>query len=235
MVGLVDNLLQPTLIGRDSGMPELIVFFSAVGGIGLFGVTGFIVGPVIAALFLTLLEIYGKEFSQQLAFVHNHVNPELEEAVAQMLAPKIGAQQPVSVPPSSRAASIFASTPGAQRGWSSAVPWPTDAEPARVICLDAPPSTYHYWHAFVPGLGAGQVYAYRADGPFDPARGLRFDPAKVLLDPYGRAVVVPDKYDRSAASRPGENTAVAMRSVVVDPGTYDWEGDARSGGPSPRR
>ena len=74
VVGLVDNLLQPTLIGRDSGMPELMVFFSTVGGIGLFGVTGFIVGPVIAALFLTLLEIYGKEFSQQLAFVHNHVS-----------------------------------------------------------------------------------------------------------------------------------------------------------------
>jgi len=74
VVGLVDNLLQPTLIGRDSGMPELMVFFSTVGGIGLFGVTGFIVGPVIAALFLTLLEIYGKEFSQQLTFAHNHVS-----------------------------------------------------------------------------------------------------------------------------------------------------------------
>jgi predicted PurR-regulated permease PerM len=74
VVGLVDNLLQPALIGRDSGMPELMVFFSTVGGIGLFGVAGFIVGPVIAALFLTLLEIYGKEFSQQLAFAHNHVS-----------------------------------------------------------------------------------------------------------------------------------------------------------------
>jgi predicted PurR-regulated permease PerM len=74
VVGLVDNLLQPTLIGRDSGMPELMVFFSTVGGIGLFGVTGFIVGPVIAALFLTLLEIYGMEFSQQLTFAHNHVS-----------------------------------------------------------------------------------------------------------------------------------------------------------------
>ena len=102
-----------------------------------------------------------------------------------------------------------------------------DAEPARVIRLDAPRHrTYHYWHAFVPGLRAGQVYAYRAVGPVDPARGLRFDPAKVLLDPYGRAVVVPDGYDRLAASRPGENTKVAMRSVVVDPDAYDWEGDA---------
>ena len=102
-----------------------------------------------------------------------------------------------------------------------------DAEPAHVIRLDAPGHrTYHYWHVFVPGCRPGQVYAYRAVGPFEPARGLRFDPAKVLLDPYGRAVVVPDGYDRLAASRPGDNAKVAMRSVVVDPDTYDWEGDA---------
>src|SRR5215470_14355716 len=102
-----------------------------------------------------------------------------------------------------------------------------DADPAHVIRLDAPAhKTYHYWHVFVPGLRPGQVYAYRAAGPFDPTRGLRFDPEKILLDPYGRAVVVPDGYDRGAASRTGDNTAVGMRSVVVDPGAYDWEGDA---------
>ena len=102
-----------------------------------------------------------------------------------------------------------------------------DAAPARVVRLDARRHrTYHYWHTFVPGLRAGQVYAYRAAGPLDPARGLRFDPAKTLLDPYGRGVVVPDGYDRGAARRPGENTPVAMRSVVVDPHAYDWEGDA---------
>jgi isoamylase len=103
----------------------------------------------------------------------------------------------------------------------------TDAQPAQVIRLDARTHrTYHYWHAFVPDLRPGQVYAYRAAGPFDPARGLRFDPAKVLLDPYARAVVVPDGYNRAIASRPGDNTARSMRSVVVDPGGYDWEGDA---------
>jgi isoamylase len=102
-----------------------------------------------------------------------------------------------------------------------------DAEPARVIRLDASTHrTYHYWHAFVPGLRPGQVYAYRAVGAFDPDRGFRCDPAKVLLDPYARAVVVPDGYDRLAASRPGDNTKVAMRSAIVDPGVYDWEGDA---------
>ena len=102
-----------------------------------------------------------------------------------------------------------------------------DAEPARVIPLDARDHrTHHYWHAVVSGLRAGQVYGYRAIGPFEPGRGLRFDAAKLLLDPYARAVVVPEGYDRDAGRRPGDNTAVGMRSVVVDPGTYDWEGDA---------
>jgi len=102
-----------------------------------------------------------------------------------------------------------------------------DPCPGHVVRLDAPAHrTYHYWHVFVPGLRSGQVYAYRAVGPFDPARGLRFDPEKVLLDPYARAVVVPDTYDRRAASRPGDNTTSAMRSVIVDPDPYDWEGDA---------
>ena len=97
----------------------------------------------------------------------------------------------------------------------------------QVIELDARTHrTYHYWHVFVPGIGPGQVYAYRAIGPFDPARGLRFDPAKVLLDPYGRAVVVPDGYSRRQASRYGANDSIAMKSVVVDPDVYDWEGDA---------
>jgi isoamylase len=104
---------------------------------------------------------------------------------------------------------------------------PATTHPARVIELD-PRShrTYHYWHVFVPGIRPGQVYAYRAAGPFDPARGLRFDPAKMILDPYGRAVIVPDGYSRQAASQYGENNAIAMKSVVVDPETYDWEGDA---------
>jgi glycogen operon protein len=98
--------------------------------------------------------------------------------------------------------------------------------PSRVIPLgSASHRTYHYWHAFVEGLRAGQVYAYRAYGPFEPERGLRFDGNKVLIDPYGLAVAMPDAYDRDAARRLGDNTAVALRSVVVDPGRYDWEGD----------
>ncbi|HEY5892876.1 MAG TPA: glycogen debranching protein GlgX [Chthoniobacterales bacterium] len=101
-----------------------------------------------------------------------------------------------------------------------------DAHPERVITFDpAADRTYHYWHTFVPGVEPGQLYGYRVSGSFDPARGLRFDPGKVLLDPYGRGVVVPKNYDRAAARRQGDNAATAMKSVVVDPRAYDWEGD----------
>src|SRR5262245_33212914 len=97
---------------------------------------------------------------------------------------------------------------------------------SRVIALEAPTHrTYHYWHTSVPGVAPGQVYAYRAHGPFLPRRGFRFDSEKILLDPYGLAVAVPDRFDRHAAARPGDNTSVAMKSVVADPGQYDWEGD----------
>jgi isoamylase len=98
-------------------------------------------------------------------------------------------------------------------------------QPARIIPLDPRDRTYHYWHVLVPGLEPGQVYAYRAQGPFAPDRGLRFDGEKILLDPYGLAVAVPDAYDRSDAMRPGSNAGTAMKSVVADPKAYDWEGD----------
>ena len=101
-----------------------------------------------------------------------------------------------------------------------------DVKPARVIRIDPETNrTYHYWHLFVPGIKVGQLYGYRVEGPAAPQRGLRFDACKVLLDPYGRGVVVPKNYDRSALKRPGDNQAVAMKSVVADPGAYDWEQD----------
>ena len=110
-----------------------------------------------------------------------------------------------------------------------------DPRPARVIPIDSAVNrTYHYWHVFVPGVQPGQLYGYRVQGPFEPASGTRCDPAKVLLDPYGRGVVVPKNYDRDAARLAGDNAATAMKSVVADPHTYDWEGDTPLRQPSSR-
>jgi Carbohydrate-binding module 48 (Isoamylase N-terminal domain)/Alpha amylase, catalytic domain len=102
-----------------------------------------------------------------------------------------------------------------------------DARPSRVISIDSAANrTYHYWHAFVSGLRPGQIYGYRVHGPWNPANGMRFDPAKLLLDPYGRSVIVPKNYSREPIRNNNENTAAAMKSVVVDPQAYAWEGDA---------
>ena len=103
---------------------------------------------------------------------------------------------------------------------------PDAAEPSAVFRLDPKTNrTGSYWHIFVPGLKAGQLYGYHLNGPFAPEEGHRFDPSKVLLDPYARAIV-DDPYDRVIATQYGvENCAQAMKSVVVDPGAYDWEND----------
>jgi len=108
-----------------------------------------------------------------------------------------------------------------------------DAWPNRVISIDpATNRTYHYWHVFVPGVKAGQIYGYRVNGPFDPLSGMRFDSSKVLVDPYGRGTVVPKNYSRHATQMKGDNTAMAIKSVVTDTHTYDWEGDTPLNKPS---
>ena len=67
VVGSVDNLLRPVLVGRDTQMHELLIFFSALGGLVLFGAMGFILGPILAALFLTAWEMFGTAFRGELA------------------------------------------------------------------------------------------------------------------------------------------------------------------------
>jgi predicted PurR-regulated permease PerM len=62
VVGSVDNLLRPELVGRDTRMHELLIFFSTLGGLLMFGASGFIVGPILAALFLTVWEMIGRAF-----------------------------------------------------------------------------------------------------------------------------------------------------------------------------
>ncbi|MCP9927682.1 glycogen-debranching protein [Cyanobium sp. CH-040] len=100
------------------------------------------------------------------------------------------------------------------------------AAPSLVLPLDPCwHRTYHYWHVHVEGIGPGQIYGYRVSGPWQPERGLRFDGANLLLDPYAPAVLVPKDFRR----RPGRSSATglagSMKSVVADLAAFDWEGD----------
>ena len=101
-----------------------------------------------------------------------------------------------------------------------------DLHPSREIELSAAANrTYNYWHIFVPGVKAGQLYGYRIHGPSDPSEGHWYDPDKILLDPYARAVAVPGGFRRDAICRPGKPTCPSMKCVVVDCSLYNWEGD----------
>ncbi len=62
VVGSIDNFLRPRLVGKDTQMPDLLIFLGTMGGIIMFGILGFIIGPIIAALFVTIWEIYGMVF-----------------------------------------------------------------------------------------------------------------------------------------------------------------------------
>jgi len=66
IISMLDNFVRPKLVGKDTQMHPLIVFFATVGGLELFGFFGFIIGPVIMALFITLWDIYAIEFKRQL-------------------------------------------------------------------------------------------------------------------------------------------------------------------------
>src|ERR1700729_3292304 len=86
------------------------------------------------------------------------------------------------------------------------------------------------WHAFVPGAGAGQAYGYRAAGPYDPARGVRCNPAKLLLDPYARAFSGAVRYGPellgyaagdAGAPDPADSAANMPRSLVTED-AYLW-------------
>jgi isoamylase len=89
------------------------------------------------------------------------------------------------------------------------------------------------WHAYLPGVGPGQRYGYRVHGPYDPGAGLRCDPSKLLLDPYGKAVQGRLNWDESLFSyrwadprtRNTADSAASMpKSVVINP-FFDWSND----------
>lgn len=64
VIGLVDNILRPLLVGRDTKLPDYMVLLSTLGGFVLFGINGFVVGPLIAALFVTFWQIFIREFNE---------------------------------------------------------------------------------------------------------------------------------------------------------------------------
>ncbi|MBU2025351.1 MAG: AI-2E family transporter [Patescibacteria group bacterium] len=66
VVSIIDNFLRPRLVGNESSLHPLLVFLSTLGGLALFGIAGFIIGPVVIVLFLSLLKIYQKEFKEEL-------------------------------------------------------------------------------------------------------------------------------------------------------------------------
>jgi predicted PurR-regulated permease PerM len=66
VISNIDNVLRPRLVGRDAKMHDLLIFTSTIGGIAVFGIMGFVVGPVIAALFVTILDIYALEYREEL-------------------------------------------------------------------------------------------------------------------------------------------------------------------------
>jgi isoamylase len=110
--------------------------------------------------------------------------------------------------------------------------------PARTIVLDAAHHrTGDAWHVWVEGVRSGQLYAYRLEGPFQPEAGHRFNPHKLLLDPYARALAGVEQwdfapaygYDTTAAvadlSMSTEDDAGAMPKCVVMHEAFDWAGD----------
>ncbi len=100
--------------------------------------------------------------------------------------------------------------------------------------VEMPESTGYVWHAYLPRVVGGQRYGYRVHGPWDPANGHRCNPAKLLLDPYAKAVegevewdpaVFPYRFDDPDDSRNDDDSGPFVpRSVVVDP-DFDWEDD----------
>lgn len=84
VVGTVDNILRPILVGKDAKMPDLLILVGTLGGLFLFGPIGFIVGPIVCGLFLTVWEIYGATFRDVLPPVKSlHSGNEESESIVE--------------------------------------------------------------------------------------------------------------------------------------------------------
>src|SRR6187401_3539898 len=100
--------------------------------------------------------------------------------------------------------------------------------------VELPRNTAHNWHGYLPGVGPGQRYGYRVYGPWAPEDGHRFNPNKLLIDPYAKAVEGPVLWDRGRTLAYAgdddlvldetDDAAAIPKSVVIDD-SFDWEGD----------
>lgn len=99
--------------------------------------------------------------------------------------------------------------------------------------ITLPEATAHCWHGYLPGVGPGQRYGFRVDGPWAPLEGHRCNPRKLLLDPYARAIggvvtwgpaVLPHLMDDPDVQSDEDSAAAVPRSIVIDP-EFDWGHD----------
>lgn len=91
VAGNLDNLIRPRLVGKDTEMHDLFVLFGTLGGIAMFGILGIIIGPIIAALFITIWELYGTAFRDYLPDMRTILRPSLASRQAEDRQP--GAKQ----------------------------------------------------------------------------------------------------------------------------------------------
>ena len=104
-------------------------------------------------------------------------------------------------------------------------------------CVQVKEQTDYVWHVFIPGLKPGQLYGYRVDGPYEPEKGLRFNPNKLLIDPYAKAINGRIEWSDAMFGYPvgdpdgnrdlkfdSRDSAAGMNKSIVVDSSFDWEG-----------
>ena len=116
--------------------------------------------------------------------------------------------------------------------------WLFDREGHKTAQITIPERSNQIWHAYLPDIGPGQSYGYKVHGEFLPEEGHRFNPNKLLIDPYAKAVAGDVKWDDSLFAYPlgddkedlspdeTDSSPFLPKSIVIDP-SFDWQGDTR--------